>query len=198
MALALKKPPALLPIDAKLAELERTRQGLIASIVELESSGATPTEPPDPEGDVYGSAQALLNGTSYENAPGKDRDPNILLFRKQRDLAIVDTALEIGRKQSLIANGELADTRAKERSPEWRDLQRQRALTVAKLLDLNEKIENLKVEIRAPGAFPNLELDGFTPRLWGTGSWGTALNYGPKAYLEACVSAKVITEKEVK
>jgi hypothetical protein len=197
----MKKPTAetsLLPIDTKLAELERTRLGLIASIVELEGSGAIPAEPPDPDSDMSGQAYALLNGSAYESAPPINRDPNVVLFRKRRELVVVEAAIEIGRKQSIKANGELADARAKQHAPEWRELQRQRALTVAKLLDLNEKIESKKSEICSRGATPILEADGFTHRLFGPGSRGTALNYWPINYLEACIKAGIVKKGEIK
>jgi hypothetical protein len=197
----MKKPAteSLLPIDAKLAELERTREGLLASIIELEKSGAIPAEPPDPDTDVSGKAYVLLNGSAFETPPAKNRNPDTDLFLKRNELVVVDAALEIGRKQSLKANAEMADTRAKQRVPEWRKLQRERALTVAKLLELNDKIENLKGEICSRGATPILEADGFTHRLFGPGgSRGTVLNYWPMNYLEACIKAGIVKKGEVK
>jgi hypothetical protein len=189
---------SLLPIDAKLVELERTREGLLASIIALEKSGAIPAEPPDPGTDVSGKAYMLLNGSAFEAPPAKNRNPDADLFLKRKELIVIDAALEIGRKQSLKANAELADTRAKQRASEWRALQRERALTVAKLLELNRQVEKLKAEICSRGATPILEADGFTHRLFGADSRLTVINHWPRQYLESCIKAGIIKQGEIK
>jgi hypothetical protein len=196
----MKKPAteSLLPIDAKLAELERTRLGLLATIIELEKSGAIPTEPPNPNTDVSGKAYLLLNGSAFETPPAKNRNPDVDLFLKREELIVIDTALEIGRQQSLRANAELADARAKQRASEWRALQRERALAVAKLLDLNRQVEKLKSEICSRGATPILEADGFTHRLFGADSRLTVINHWPRQYLESCIKAGIIKQGEIK
>ena len=185
-----------LAIDVKLAELEKSREGLIASIITLEKSGAVPAAPTDPKNDTGAAAYALLSG-SAENAPPTNNDPDVELFNKRHELEVVEKAIALGQRQALKAHGNRTETIAKQRSPEWAELQRQRAIAVATLLKINQRIEALKGEISPKGPMPNLALDGYTHRLFGADSRPTVTNHWPLNYLRACIQAGIVTEKEI-
>jgi hypothetical protein len=186
-----------LAIDDKVAELRTRRVAVISEIIKLEKANTFAVEPPDPEDNIEAKAYGLLNGSSYAAAPVASRKPGVELHQKRREIQIIDRAIALGEQQSFIAHLERGREVHSEHDAEIRDLQRQRALTVAALFLLNDKIEGLRTKLLGNGPAVAHGLDGWTLRLFGTSSPSTPLNHWARKYLAECVKSGIVTEKEL-
>ena len=74
----------------------------------------------------------------------------------------------------------------------WVSLQRERALTLVSLRDINEKIEGIR-----PGLPPNPPLDNFTIKLGGTSERPGVTGLWIESYLKQALAERIIDEDEV-
>jgi hypothetical protein len=72
------------------------------------------------------------------------------------------------------------------------DLQRERALTLVSLRELNERIEDIKPTLRNP------PLDGYTIKLGGTDETPGMYGLWLEEYIDRAIAARVISEDELK
>lgn len=195
---------AFAKIQAKIPELAERRHRLTAQIIEIEQAGPAgvplvfPSEPPDESRDLDPAAFQLLNGAAIGAAPTKARDPSVVLYGLQRELAVIDRAIVLAQGQVVKA----ANSAAREASDEFREtsraLHRHRAMLIVSLLKANEDIEALRTRASVGGVSADSTLDGLTLRLFGLPSTPSPWNTWPRRYLDLCIEAGVITKEEAK
>jgi len=82
-------------------------------------------------------------------------------------------------------------TRTRRLEQEWLSLQRARALTLASLRDINERLEAIRPELCEP------QLDGYTHRLGGTRDDPGICGLWLERFIEQAVSAEILSEEEL-
>jgi len=65
------------------------------------------------------------------------------------------------------------------------------------LLKRNDKIEGLRSSLVVAGIYPAGPMEGYTARLFGSGSNPSPLNHWPRRYIAACLEAGVISKKDL-
>jgi hypothetical protein len=190
-------------INAKLPELREQRSALAAEAAKIErvNRAGVPavfaTEPPDESRDIESPAYELLNGASIAALPSKRGGEPVRLYAIQHELRIVDRAIKIAESQVLTASVAAARESSAAGLDQTNALHRQRALLLVSLLHLNETIEAHRISTAVGGVCADGPLEGFTARLFGTGTVRSPLNHWPHHYLEACLAAGVITKKDL-
>ena len=81
--------------------------------------------------------------------------------------------------------------RRRQKLQTWITLQRERALTLMSLRDINEEIENIRPELQDP------PLDGFTIKLGGTGEQPGISGLWIESYIKQALADRVISEDEL-
>jgi hypothetical protein len=191
-------------LNAKISELGVRRTTLTAQIVKIEKIGPSGVplvfaiEAPDDSNDITGPAFELLNGAAIGPGYSKADDPSAMLYALKRQLAIVDRAIDLAHGQIVAASVHASREAAEEQMETSRALHRHRALLIVSLLKSNEQIEELRTRSAFGGSRADSSLDGFTLRLFGLPSQPSPMNTWPRRYLDACVSAGVVTAEEVK
>ncbi|SRR5258706_7500346 len=188
---------AVAALAAKRLELLALDRETTRSIIILEEDGIVATSTPDPRKDLEAAAHKLINGSAYEAAPSRSRNPAIELFDLRRRKQEIPFAIGLVEAQSRKATIDLGREIVAEHDAEIRELHHQRALTVASLLKLNDKIEAFRLRLLQTGGTVAHELDGYTPRLFGQSDPPSPANNWPRKYLELCIKAGVITKKEI-
>lgn len=194
---------AFVRLANKIPELRTLRGGLVAEIVKIERvskagvASVMAVEPPDESKDIEAPAFALLNGAAIAPMSSKKGIEGVRLHALQRELLIVDRALVIAEGQIRISSIAASREASAEGLDQTRALHRQRALLLVSLLDLNDKIEAHRVDTAVGGVYADGPMEGYTARLFGTGSNPSPLNHWPRRYIAACLAAGIITKKEV-
>jgi hypothetical protein len=190
-------------LQLKIPELRDRRRELaqqIAGIENVSRSGVpavTATDPLDEAEDTTAAAFEMLNGSAIAAMPPKSLNDGVRLHNLQREFQKVGRAIEIGERQLITASIDAARESAAANLEQTQALHRQRALLLVSLLDLNEKIETLRLKVAVGGVSADGPLENFTARLFGAGIGPTVFNLWPRKYLAACLDAGIITKKEL-
>ena len=153
--------------------------------------------PPDGSLDIEAPAYALLNGSAINPMPSKRGDESAKLYALQRELKIVDRAIQIARDQASTVSIAASREVAAENLDQINAMHRQRALLLISLLKLNDKIERARASLVVAGIYPAGPMENYTARLFGTGTNPSPLNHWPRRYIAACLEAGVITKKDL-
>ncbi|MET4601074.1 hypothetical protein ABIB90_000525 [Bradyrhizobium sp. JR4.1] len=188
-------------IEARLGNLMDQREEIVSKIRALEKTNIAGVpevfseKPADIGADRETRARALLEGAQFGDLPPRREAEGVRLFRLQQQLGDVDRAIELARSHVFAAAAAATQEAVSAHKSQVDALHRRRALAIVNLLKLNDEIGALRSSLGVGGVMADGPLDAFTPRLFG-GSTPSALNSWPKRYLEACIAAGIVTEKE--
>ncbi|QIG92283.2 hypothetical protein [Bradyrhizobium sp. 6(2017)] len=187
---------AVAAINAKLLSLRSELRETSARIVDLEKSGIRPatTEPHDR---LKQEARSLVNGASYKPAAVSADHPAIRYEQERRRQEVLKLAVEQAEQDAALASADLGREILATHDAEIKAKHRERALTLIKLMRLNDQIEEFRATLMECGAAVAHPLDGHTAKLFGITSQPSASAAGLRRYLDACVAAGVITKKEL-
>jgi hypothetical protein len=186
-----------LPIDDKIVGLRKQRVVTLTAILDLEAAGAVAKEPGPAVTNIDHLALQLLDGPAAAKATPIDRrDLNARLFQFNLDLAVIDRALMIANQRAIVDHGNRSRELVAQHRGDWHKLQTERAETLIGLLTVNRKIEDLKSSMRSGGQFPGIDLDEFTPRLFGVGRLHNVVGHWAFEFLKAAAKVGLISEKD--
>src|SRR5258707_13751226 len=121
-------------IVGKIPELQSQRRNLVQQIVKIErvspqgiASGVA-SPPPGGSVDIEAPAYAMLNGSAVSPMPSRAGDESVKLYGLQRELKIVDRAIQIARNQASTASVAASREVVSENLDQINDLHKQRAL----------------------------------------------------------------------
>jgi hypothetical protein len=184
---------AIALLDQRLAEMRQRDQDLLDEQLRFEREGDT--------GAASARAQSAeaLNRAALDMLRGRPSEPDparpsvadrLLAIREER--RTIKRALEIGGSEWLRIHGVRAAEAAKALSGEVQELQRERALAIARANNLSVRLAALKKQIAGKGPRPSMLLDNFDPVF-------ADIRARPDGrFLRAAVAAGVVTEEELK
>ncbi len=187
---------AIRAIDEKIAGWNAELKEELNDVITLEGAGVVAINPSHAAYDVDAAARARLNGASYVAAPIGNK-PGVELFLKRRKVEELKRAIELASQQSGAARIDLGRELLAKYDPEIRALHRERALAIVKIFKLNAELEAMRLKLLQAGSSVPHEMDGFNLKLFGQSHPPTPMNEWPRRYLQTCLKAKIITEKDL-
>jgi hypothetical protein len=146
---------------------------------------------------INAAALRLLDGDGgAANHSLIESNSNARLYGLRIDLDVIDRALAMAHQRALSDHAEQSRELIVAHQDEWRDLQRQRAELVIGLLRTNRKIENFKTAATSNGQLGNLDLDGYSGRLFGVGCLQNAPGHFAVEFLRVAAKIGLITTKD--
>jgi hypothetical protein len=179
-------------LKARTAELRKLDKQLNAEQIALENSGAK-SHSDGRSIALDQRALALLRGEGIEGIPLEPAGSRLTKIIEERE--VIRRALELADSQAMQAGITRAVERSKARFADAVEIQRQRALAVARLDRLARQWQALEADVRGPhGAGTNgLPLLGFAGTTFGMVQTGSAL----RTFLEQALRAGIVTQKEL-
>lgn len=185
-----------LPIDVKVRELTAQRAAILAKILKLERAGTFAIESDD-KPDVEQRAVRLLTSDLQSFLELSRLSPERELFRLREDLNVHDRAIALGMERSVSEHRQRLIQVVAEAQPEWRALQRKRALILVSLIKANIEVDALFATFSCNGQRPvGLPLSEFSPKLFGTKPSQQVSGFWANEFLRHCVQMGIVTAKE--
>lgn len=187
---------AVAAIHAKLLTLRSELRECSATIVDLEKSGIRPVNS-EPHDRLRREARALVNGASYQPVAVSADHPAIRYEQERRRQEVLKLAIEQAENDAALASADLGREILARHDAEIKAKHRERALTLIRVMRLNDEIEEFRANLMESGGTVAHPLDGHTAKLFGITSQPSASAAGLRRYLEACLAAGIITKKEL-
>ncbi|QKD04267.1 hypothetical protein [Mesorhizobium loti] len=175
----------------RLAFTERGKD-ILAARLELEHQGIRPEERSNWGPDPRDLAASMLDGSALPAA--RSPTPGEELFQLLVEQQAVTIALDELAERENQARRIAAAEALRETADEWRRLVRRRAMAVIELRQANQEAATFRERLRRIGGNnPNLIADATSGPLFGPPVVGD----GAYTFLESCVSAGIISKKEI-
>ncbi len=174
-------------------EIREIQKPNIAGVAEVIAE-----KPSDEGDDIEAEAFVMLNGSSIQAAPSRKGGEAARLYDLERLLRIEDRVIQLAGSQTMVAAAAASKEAIDRNREEILATHRRRALCVLELLALNDRVEDLRARVSIGGVTPDFPIDGFTGRLFGRASEpNSPVGHWARQYLQACVAAGLITQKEL-
>jgi hypothetical protein len=187
---------AVRAIEAKIDGWRAQLRESTEIMVSLEQSGVVAINPSEAAYDIDAAAHARLNGAAYVTPPTVAK-PGIQLFQKRREVDEIKRAIELASQQSFVARIDLGRELLAEHDAEIRALHRRRAQTLLELFKVNGELEEMRLRLLRAGSSVPHPMDGWSQRLFGVSNPPSPLNHWPLKYLQECLKAKIINDRDL-